>query len=89
VTLRIIVYSQSGGSAEGRVHFNIIRPTDTPQPTATATATPTRTPTPTETLVPTATPTRTTAPTPTNTPTFDAGSITAIPLPSVVVTVQH
>jgi membrane peptidoglycan carboxypeptidase len=88
VTLRIIVFSKSGGSAEGRVHFNIIRPTDTPQPTATATTTPTETPTPTETLVPTATSTPTTAPTPTNTPTFDAGSITAIPLPSVVVTVQ-
>ena len=89
VTLRIIVFSKSGGSAEARVHFNIIRPTDTPQPTATATSTPTETPTPTETLVPTATPTPTNTQTPTETPTFDAGSITAIPLPSVVVTIQN
>jgi 1A family penicillin-binding protein len=88
VTLRIIVFSKSGGSAEARVHFNIIRPTDTPQPTATPTATPTVTHTPTATLVPSATPTPTTAPTLTATPTFDAGSITAVPLPSVVVTVN-
>lgn len=89
VTLRIVVFSKSGGSAEARVHFNIIRPTDTPRPTATPTTTPTFTNTPTETLVPSATPTPTTAPTATATPTFDVGSITAIPLPSVVVTVKH
>jgi len=89
VTFRITVFSKSGGSAEGRVHVTIIRPTDTPRPTATATATPTVTPTPTQTLTPTATPTPTTAPTATPTPTFNAGSITAIPLPSVVVTVKH
>ncbi len=88
VTVRIIVFSKSGGSAEARVHFNIIRPTDTPRPTATATTTPTPTYTPTETLVPSATPTPTTAPTATTTPTFDPGSITVVPLPSVVVTVK-
>ena len=89
VTLRIIVFSKSGGSAEGRVHFSILRPTDTPQPTATATSTPTTAPTATQTLVPTSTPTPTTPPTATATPTFDPGSITAVPLPSLAVTVQN
>ncbi|MEP7359224.1 MAG: hypothetical protein ABI847_18375, partial [Anaerolineales bacterium] len=81
LTLRLIVFSNTGGSAEARVHFQIVRPTATPTPTATNTATPTITPTPTETPTPTATGTATA--TPTITPTFDPGSVTLVPLPTI------
>ncbi|MCC7361793.1 MAG: transglycosylase domain-containing protein [Anaerolineales bacterium] len=59
VTLRVIVYGRSGGTAEARVHFTVVRPTGT------ATETPTVTVTPTETPTPTASPTATATPTPT------------------------
>jgi hypothetical protein len=81
VTLRLIVFSTAGGSAEARVHFKVLRPTPTPTPTATTTATPTVTPTPTNTATPTATATPTD--TPTVTPTFDPGSVTLVPLPTL------
>jgi hypothetical protein len=74
VTLRLVVVSASGGSAEARVHFTVQRPTPTPEPTATPTETPTDTPTPTvtpsptQTLVPTETPTPPATPTPSATP---------------------
>jgi membrane peptidoglycan carboxypeptidase len=81
VTLRLIVFSTAGGSAEARVHFKVLRPTPTPTPTATTTATPTVTPTPTNTETPTATTTATD--TPTATPTFDPDSVTLVPLPTL------
>jgi hypothetical protein len=71
VTLRILVFSRTGGSAEARVHFNIQRPTPTPEPTGTPTLTPTITPTPTETPTPTPTETATVAPTASDTPTTE------------------
>ncbi len=52
VTLRLIVYSRAGGSAEARVRFTVQHPTATPTPTGTPTATPTITPTPSATLTP-------------------------------------
>ena len=74
VTLRILVFSTTGGVAEARLHFTIQRPTPTPEPTGTPTLTPTITPTPTETATPTATvpatETATTAPTSTETATL-------------------
>jgi penicillin-binding protein 1C len=62
VTLRIIVYSKAGNSAEARVHFTVKKPTPTPAPTSTITPTPTVTRTPTVTSTPTATPTVTPVP---------------------------
>jgi hypothetical protein len=55
VTVRVIVYSKAGGSAEYRVRFTIQRPSPTPAPTSTITPTPTITLTP----LPSATPTLT------------------------------
>jgi hypothetical protein len=72
VTVRVIVFSKSGGSAEYRVKFTVTRPTPTVTPTPTETVTPTVTPTPsvTPTSSVTPTPTETTVPpTPTETPT--------------------
>lgn len=70
VTLRIIVYSKAGNSAEARVHFSIKKPTPTPTPTSTITRTPTVTPTSTVTGTPTPTSTETPVPpTPTGTDT--------------------
>jgi hypothetical protein len=80
VTVRILVFSQSGGVAEARAHFTIQRPTATPEPTGTPTLTPTITPTSTETLTPTATATGTVAPTSTDTATL-APTATETPTP--------
>ncbi len=55
LTLRVIVFSKLGGSAEYRVRLTVQRPTPTPTATPTITATPTLTPTPTVTPTPTAT----------------------------------
>jgi hypothetical protein len=55
VTLRVIVFSKAGNSAEARVHFTIKKPTPTPTATSTITRTPTVTPTPTVTSTPTPT----------------------------------
>jgi len=66
-SLRLIVFSKSGGSAEMRVRFTLLRPTATPTPTSTSTATPTITPTPTPTPTPTETPLPTATPTSTAT----------------------
>ncbi len=70
VTLRLIVFSKSGGSAEARVRFVVQHPTATPTPTDTETATPadTDTPTPTPTASATGVPTITFTPQPTPTP---------------------
>ena len=83
VTLRIIVFSQSGGSAEARVHFTVRRPTGTPPPTDTPSATPTETATPTQTPTATVTPTPTAKiePTATATPAFS-------PTPEVTLAVE-
>jgi hypothetical protein len=69
VTLRLIVFSRSGGSAEARVHFTVQRPTATPEPTATPTASPTETATPTMTPTATITPVPSATSTPTETAT--------------------
>lgn len=71
VTLRVTVFSLTGGSAEARVHFTVRRPTGTPPPTDTVTATPTETPTPTQTSTPTVTPSPTEKIEPSATPTPD------------------
>jgi penicillin-binding protein 1C len=77
VTLRIIVFSQSGGSAEARTRFYVVRPTPTPEPTETATEVPT------ETATPTVTPTATATPTPTSTaPATATPTATASPEPT-------
>jgi hypothetical protein len=91
ITLRLIVFSKSGGTAERWIRLTIQRPTTTPTPSETAvpptaTFTPTLTPvstaTPTLTGVPTSTPTLTpvpsdTLPAPTDTPTATAPAPTA------------
>jgi penicillin-binding protein 1C len=56
VTLRIIVFSKTGGTAEARVRFTVQRPTPSPTPTETTTATPLDTATPTATPTASATP---------------------------------
>jgi len=55
ITLRLVVRSTEGGSAEDRVHLTISipTPTPTPTPTETITSTPSETATPTITLTPT------------------------------------
>jgi penicillin-binding protein 1C len=70
-TLRLIVRSTKGGSAEVKLHLMIQIPTPTPTATPTATPTSTSTPTPTSTNTPTWTPipSATPSPTPSNTPT--------------------
>jgi len=83
VTLRVIVFSRSGGSAEARVHFTVRRPTGTPPPTDTATATPTETPSPTVTPTPTATPSPTEKVEPTATATLEAS-----PTPEVTLVIE-
>jgi penicillin-binding protein 1C len=59
ITLRLVVRSTKGGSAEDRIHLTVNLPTETPTstPTETITPTPTSTPTPTTTQTPTLTPT--------------------------------
>jgi penicillin-binding protein 1C len=66
-SLRVLVFSTSGGSAEMRVRFNVQRPTATPTPTPTSSATPTLTPTATTTSTPTQTPPPSSTPFPTAT----------------------
>jgi penicillin-binding protein 1C len=74
ITLRLTVYSRTGGKAEVKIRFQLRKPvptavpTPTPTPTPTATVTPPPTPTPTDTPPPTDTPTETPPPTPTDTP---------------------
>ncbi|MBP7692800.1 MAG: hypothetical protein KA764_12820, partial [Anaerolineales bacterium] len=73
VTVRVIVFSQAGGSAEYRVRFTFQRPTPTPAPTETPAPTDTPTATPTATPLPSLTPTlapvtATATPAPTETP---------------------
>jgi membrane peptidoglycan carboxypeptidase len=65
VTVRLVMQSTEGTSAERRILLNIQAPTPTPTPTATGTPTPTPTETlaPTETLGPTETATLTETPT--------------------------
>jgi membrane peptidoglycan carboxypeptidase len=63
VTIRLKVFSKTGGEAEIKVRIILKRPTPIATSTSTPTATATSTPTPTTTLVPTDTPT----PTPTDT----------------------
>ncbi len=82
VTVRVIVFNKSGGSAEAQVKFLIQRPTPTPEPTATPTSTPTITPTPSSTPTPTATPPASATPVvaaPTATPTALAPTSTLAP----------
>lgn len=79
-SLRIIVFSKSGRSAEARVRFTVQHPTPTPTPTGTATLTPTVTDTATPTstasataaatitFTPQPTPTASDTPLPSNTP---------------------
>jgi penicillin-binding protein 1C len=93
VTLRIIVFSKSGRSAEARVRFMVQRPTATPTPTDTETATPTvtetatitptssSTPLPTSTFTPLPTPTVSNTPAPTDTP-LPTPTPTDTPLPT-------
>ncbi|HEY42406.1 MAG TPA: hypothetical protein G4O11_00285 [Anaerolineae bacterium] len=92
VTLRLIVRSTEGGSAEVMLHLTIHLPTQTPTPTPTMTPTPTLTPTstytntPTLTLIPSATPSPTPSATatpsspPTSTPSYTP-SVTPSPTP--------
>ena len=82
VTLRVIVYSKSGGTAEARVHFTVVRPTGTPTDTPTVTVTPTTTATPTATATATTTPTPTEKIEPTATPTE---AITPTPEVTIIV----
>jgi hypothetical protein len=78
VTLRIIVFNKSGGSAEARVHFTIQNPTSVPP------APPAPTPIPTAAPKPTKPPTATAAATsiPTQTSTSVPATATETPLPS-------
>ena len=86
VTLRIIVFSKTGGQAEARVRFTIQRPTPTPLPTDTPSATPTATATPSQTPIPsntpTETPTATAAPSQTPLPTDTPAPPTATSSPT-------
>jgi membrane peptidoglycan carboxypeptidase len=68
VTLRLIVRSKRGGSAEVRLHVLLNVPTPTAEPTGTPTPTDTPAPTLTDTPTPTDTPSPTESPTPTDTP---------------------
>ncbi|MBF8284566.1 MAG: penicillin-binding protein, partial [Anaerolineales bacterium] len=85
VTLRIIVFSKSGRSAEARVRFMVQHPTATPTPTDTETATPTvtetATPTPTASVTPIPTTTFTPLPPPTASDT-SLPSNTPLPTPT-------
>ncbi len=95
ITLRMIVFSKTGGTAEERVKLTIQKPTPTAAPSETVipTVTPTPTPTPTlggrSTLTPTITqtPTATATPTPSDTPISTATAAptetpTETPIPS-------
>ncbi|MBI4772117.1 MAG: hypothetical protein HY784_17295 [Chloroflexi bacterium] len=77
LTLRIIVFGKSGGSAEARLHLNVQHPTATPTPTAPPSLTPTATETATPVPSATVTPLPSAALPPSETPT-----LTAIPLPT-------
>ncbi len=83
-TLRLTVYSRSGGSAEYRVRFNVIRPTPTPAPTDTPTLTPTNTATAPPTATPTVTPPATATVPATATPTLAPPTATETPPPTEV-----
>jgi penicillin-binding protein 1C len=74
VTLRLIVRSTKGGSAEVTLHLTIQLPTQTPTPTPTETPTPTLTPTSTSTNTPTWTPIPSATPSPTTSATATPSS---------------
>jgi penicillin-binding protein 1C len=89
VTLRLTVFSTTGGKADVRLHLSINLPTPTPTATPTSTPSPTPTPSstssPTPTVVPTSIPTNTPSPTVSPSPTANA-TATATSTPAITPT---